>query len=196
MKQKPDGFRVIVFVRAGSVVVQSRRGANLAPGFPEIAEAASAIGEDVVLNGELVVAYQDRLDFTELQRRASRTGRGAARATLTRPAHVIVFDVLEADGVELLDRRYRERRARLEDFSARREVISATENQSISFHQIRTEDGGRIRYRRFSGAPRACDWSSRSSEAVWAIRYGATHVVHGRAENIQCVSEPWCRAHL
>jgi ATP-dependent DNA ligase len=104
MKQKPDGFRVIVFVRAGSVVVQSRGGANLAPGFPEIAEAASAIGEDVVLNGELVVAYQDRLDFTELQRRASRTGRGAARATLTRPAHVIVFDVLEADGVELLDR--------------------------------------------------------------------------------------------
>lgn len=124
IEPKADGFRVIVFVRAGSVVLQSRGGANLAPGFPEIVEAAAAIGEDVVLDGELTVAYQERLDFTELQRRARRTGRGAAQAALTRPAHVIVFDVLEADGVELLDRRYRARRARLEDLFARRDLAA------------------------------------------------------------------------
>jgi ATP-dependent DNA ligase len=76
------------------------------------------------INGELVVPHEGRLHFGELQRRARRRGRGAVQAAAERPAYLIVFDVLEAGGTELLARPYRERRAILEDLFAR-EVLAA-----------------------------------------------------------------------
>lgn len=117
MEQKIDGFRSIVFARrAGRAFIQSRHGTDLAPAFPDIAAAAAAVGEDLVLDGELVVpAEGGRLDFSALQRRARRRGRTAVQAAAAQPAYLIVFDVLEASGTELLDRPYRERRALLVD---------------------------------------------------------------------------------
>ncbi|MFF1407524.1 hypothetical protein [Streptomyces sp. NPDC058294] len=58
----------------------------------------------------MVVVHDGRLHFGALQGRARRRGRGAAAAAVQRPAHLIVFDVLEASGVALLDRP-RERRS-------------------------------------------------------------------------------------
>lgn len=97
-------------------MVQSRQGADLAPAFPDLAAAATALRDDnLVLDGELVVPLEGRLDFGELQRRARRRGRSAVRAAKDRPAYLITFDVLQASGSELLKRPYRERRARLEN---------------------------------------------------------------------------------
>lgn len=118
-EQKPDGFRAVLFARPGMVMLQSRNGADLTPAFPEIAAAASALGEGLVLDGELVVPYEGRLHFGQLQHRARRRGHGAASAAIEHPAYLIVFDALEAAGVELLDQPYRERRATLEDLFAR-----------------------------------------------------------------------------
>ncbi|PWI15979.1 ATP-dependent DNA ligase [Streptomyces sp. Act143] len=118
-EQKPDGYRAVLFAHTGKVMLHSRNGADLTPAFPEIAAAASALEEDLVLDGELVVPHEGRLHFGQLQNRARRRGRGAVAAAAEHPAYLIVFDVLEADGVELLDRPYRERRARLEDLFAR-----------------------------------------------------------------------------
>ncbi|WP_179202116.1 ATP-dependent DNA ligase [Streptomyces caniscabiei] len=117
-EQKPDGFRAIVFARADLVRVQSRQGSDLTPAFPEIAQAAGQVGEDLVLDGELVVPHEGRLHFGELQRRARHRGHNAVQAAADRPAYLIVFDVLEAAGTELIARPYRERRARLEDLFA------------------------------------------------------------------------------
>ncbi|MEU0030722.1 ATP-dependent DNA ligase [Streptomyces sp. NPDC006335] len=117
-EQKPDGFRAVLFARGDRVMLQSRNGADLTPAFPEIA-AASALEEDLVLDGELVVPHEGRLHFGQLQNRARRRGRGAVAAAVEHPAYLIVFDVLEAAGVELLDQPYRERRALLEDLFVR-----------------------------------------------------------------------------
>ncbi|WP_371648166.1 MULTISPECIES: ATP-dependent DNA ligase [unclassified Streptomyces] len=117
-EHKPDGFRAVVFARTDLVRVQSRQGTDLNPAFPDIAQAAAQLGEDLVLDGELVVAHEGRLDFGELQRRARRSGRSAVQATAEHPAYLIVFDVLEAAGTELVARPYRERRALLEDLFA------------------------------------------------------------------------------
>lgn len=114
-EQKPDGFRAIVFARADLVCVQSRQGTDLTSAFPDIAQAAAQLDEDLVLDGELVVAHEGRLHFGELQRRARRRGRSAVQAAAERPAYLIVFDVLEASGTELVARPYRERRAMIED---------------------------------------------------------------------------------
>ncbi|MGW8700113.1 ATP-dependent DNA ligase [Streptomyces eurythermus] len=54
-EQKPDGFRAIVFARRDLVMVQSRQGADLSRAFPDIARAARALGDSLVLDGELVV---------------------------------------------------------------------------------------------------------------------------------------------
>lgn len=70
-----------------------------------------------MLDGELVVPYEGRLHFGELQRRARRRCRGAVQAAAERPAYLIVFGVLEAGGTELLARPYRDRRAILETSS-------------------------------------------------------------------------------
>ncbi|MFF3208438.1 ATP-dependent DNA ligase [Streptomyces sp. NPDC002962] len=117
-EQKPDGFRAIVFARADLVRVQSRQGSDLTPAFPDIAQAAAHVAEDLVLDGELVVPHEGRLHFGELQRRARHRRSNAIRAAAERPAYLIVFDVLEAAGTELLALPYRERRARLEDLFA------------------------------------------------------------------------------
>ncbi|WP_286259691.1 hypothetical protein [Streptomyces graminofaciens] len=123
-EQKADGFRALVFARPGSVLIQSRRGSDLTPAFPDIAAAALALGEVLILDGELVVPHRGRLDFPELQRRARRRGRSAAEVAALHPAYLIVFDVLEAAGTERLARPYRERRALLEDLFAR-DVLGA-----------------------------------------------------------------------
>lgn len=123
-EQKPDGFRAILFARPGLVMVQSRQGADLTSAFPDIAAAATGLVEALVLDGELVVPHAGRLHFGELQNRARRRGRSAVQAAADRPAYLIVFDVLEAAGTELLRRPYIERRAVLEDLFAR-DVLAA-----------------------------------------------------------------------
>ncbi|WP_330358348.1 ATP-dependent DNA ligase [Streptomyces chartreusis] len=124
-EQKADGFRAIVFARADLVQVQSRQGTDLTPAFPGIAHAAAArLDQGLVLDGELVVPHEGKLDFSELQHRARRRGRGAAEAAQQQPAYLIVFEILETASTELVARPYRERRAILVDLFDR-EVLTA-----------------------------------------------------------------------
>ncbi|MER7492936.1 hypothetical protein ABT033_09955 [Streptomyces pharetrae] len=96
-----------------------------------------------------------RLDFGELQRRARPRSRSAAEAAIEFPAHLIVFNVSEADGVELLARPYRHRRAVLEERFARREQLGTVPRSPSNDHgrshwqtcpaRGRTSSGGRSR---------------------------------------------------
>ncbi|MGW9613264.1 ATP-dependent DNA ligase [Streptomyces diastaticus] len=113
-QQRLYGYRVIVYVRAERLYLQSRSGADLTSHFPELQAAAGDIGEDWVLDGELVVLHEDRLDFAALQQRARLGGFRARSVARVRPAHVVTIDLLEADGEELLASPYRGRWARLE----------------------------------------------------------------------------------
>ncbi|MFI1414979.1 ATP-dependent DNA ligase [Streptomyces sp. NPDC020707] len=113
-QQKVDGFRVIVFLRAGRLTLQSRQGSDLTPAFPDLTAAAARVDRDLVADGELVTFHEGRLDFSVLQQRARRRGHGAAEAARERPAHVILFDLLEEDGEMLMSRPLRERWERLE----------------------------------------------------------------------------------
>jgi DNA ligase-1 len=65
--------------------------------------------QNPLINGELVVCGDGRLDFTALQRRLVNP-RAAAEA----PASFLVFDVLEAGGTELRAYPYEVRRAVLQ----------------------------------------------------------------------------------
>lgn len=112
-QQKLDGYRVIAFIRSGRLYLQSKSGADLTAHFPELQATAAGLVEDVVVDGELVVLRDGRLDFAALQQRARLGGFRARSASRSSPAHVVLFDLLEADGVSWMGRPYRERWARL-----------------------------------------------------------------------------------
>ncbi|MDQ1031539.1 hypothetical protein QF035_009121 [Streptomyces umbrinus] len=69
--------------------LQSRNLRDLTAAFPEIAEAAVALGEDVVIDGEAVIHIEGRLDFGALQRRTNRRPRTVAELARQQPAHLI-----------------------------------------------------------------------------------------------------------
>jgi ATP-dependent DNA ligase len=114
LEPKYDGFRLLVFCEAGRVFLQSRNLRDLTAAFPEIADAAVALGEDVVIDGEAVIHIEGRLDFGALQRRMNRRPRTVAELARRQPAHLIAFDLLHHAGTDLLTWPYRERRAALE----------------------------------------------------------------------------------
>jgi ATP-dependent DNA ligase len=110
---KYDGYRLLVFARAGQVYLQSRNLRDLTNAFPEIASAAAALGEDVVLDGEAVIYRSGRLDFAALQTRMNRRPGTVAELAAEQPAHFIAFDLLEHEGTPMLSWPYRDRRAAL-----------------------------------------------------------------------------------
>ncbi|MEU4690127.1 ATP-dependent DNA ligase [Actinoplanes sp. NPDC023714] len=107
---KFDGWRCLAFT-AGPIHLQSRHGKDLTRHFPDVrAGLDAALLPDAVLDGELIVfdPARGRTSFGALQDRV-RTGR--------RPLAVsyVVFDLLQLDGIELLDRPLLERRMLLEE---------------------------------------------------------------------------------
>ncbi|WP_351233889.1 hypothetical protein [Streptomyces sp. NPDC002133] len=110
---KYDGFRLLVFAGADAFL-QSRSGGDLTGAFPEIAAAAAALDENVVIDGEAVIYSGGRLDFGALQQRMGRRPRNVARLASEQPAHLVAFDLLQHADAEMLDWTYQERRAALE----------------------------------------------------------------------------------
>lgn len=104
---KFDGHRMVVLT--GPVRLQTRSGRLVTATFPEIAEAAGALPSGTVLDGEVVIWRDGRIDFGALQRRALR---GSRRRPVL-PANYAAFDLLAAGGTDLRGRPYDERRAAL-----------------------------------------------------------------------------------
>jgi ATP-dependent DNA ligase len=143
---KYDGFRMLVFAHGGSVLLQSRTLRDLTPAFPEIAEAAAALGENVVLDGEVVTYSGGRLDFATLQQRLNRRPQTIARLRAAQPAFFIAFDLLERHGTHVLTWPYAQRRLALETLFADRALQApctpATDDRALA-EQWLTEWGGR-----------------------------------------------------
>lgn len=75
-------------------------------------------------DGELVVWAGGSMSFEALHRRAATGSRAAAQLAETMPAHFVVFDVLQADGQQLLQQPYSDRRAHLEALFAERRLAA------------------------------------------------------------------------
>jgi bifunctional non-homologous end joining protein LigD len=100
---KHDGFRAFARKSGADVYLLSRWGRSMANAFPEVVDAVARLPGDVVLDAELVVTDEHgRSDFEELRRRALlQRAWLIERAAAQRPATLIVFDVLGADGEDL-----------------------------------------------------------------------------------------------
>lgn len=113
---KWDGFRCVVFRDGTDVGLWSRNERPLDRYFPEVRESLPAsLPDRVVLDGELVIAGPDGLDFDALLQRihpASSRVRTLAEQT---PASFVAFDILALGDEDLRRMPFDGRRRRLEE---------------------------------------------------------------------------------
>ncbi|HZV92444.1 MAG TPA: ATP-dependent DNA ligase [Caldimonas sp.] len=128
---KYDGIRAQLVKRASQAWIWSRGEELVTERFPEIVAAASSLPNGTVLDGEVVVWKDGRVQpFNLLQQRIG-------RKTLTRkvledaPAGFIAYDLLEVDGRDLRDEPQADRRARLEELLASRPALHLSPVQSL-----------------------------------------------------------------
>jgi ATP-dependent DNA ligase len=112
---KWDGFRALIFRDGDEVLIQSRDEKPLDRYFPELAEPLKAqLPARCVLDGEIVIARDDALDFEALQMRLHPAASRAKRLSLEIPASVVFFDLLCEGERDLRAAPFSERRAALE----------------------------------------------------------------------------------
>ncbi|MEY9926258.1 ATP-dependent DNA ligase [Catenulispora sp. GP43] len=124
---KWDGFRCVVFRDGDQVVLGSRGGKELGRYFPELVESLkAALPQRCVVDGEIVVVVESRLDFDRLSDRihpaASRIQLLAERT----PASFIAFDLLALADRDLTAEPFTERRAALVAAVAEHEHVHVT----------------------------------------------------------------------
>jgi ATP-dependent DNA ligase len=112
---KWDGFRSIVFRDGDEVEIGSRNEKPMTRYFPELVEAFRAeLPERCVVDGEIVVAVDGRLEFEVLQQRIHPADSRVRRLASETPASYVAFDLLALGDENLTGRPFVERRALLE----------------------------------------------------------------------------------
>ena len=153
---KWDGYRALLTVRGGEARLTSRNGNDLTGRFPEPARAAARAlrSPSIVADGEVCVLDEaGHSSFGLLQR-------GAGEATL------VLFDLLELDGVPLVGLPLDERRSRLEravDGRVGRLVLSPQFDDGEALLEAAREHGleGVVAKRldsRYQPGRRSADW--------------------------------------
>jgi bifunctional non-homologous end joining protein LigD len=112
---KWDGVRAVLAVDGSGVTARSRNANDVTGAYPELAPIGAIGGRrSVVLDSEVITLdARGRPSFERLQRRMH-VRRPSAELVAEVPVHVVCFDLLWADGVDLCPLPLAERRVRLE----------------------------------------------------------------------------------
>ncbi|MFD6340847.1 ATP-dependent DNA ligase [Streptomyces sp. NPDC060131] len=112
---KWDGFRAIVHRDGDEVVIGSRTGKPLTRYFPELVTALRAeLPGRCVVDGEIVIVHEDRLDFDRLTERIHPAKSRVDLLAERTPASFVIFDLLALGDTSLLDIAQARRREALE----------------------------------------------------------------------------------
>src|SRR5688572_21972946 len=144
---KWDGFRALVFRDGDEILIQSRDEKSLNRYFPELLEPLRAqLPTRCVLDGEIVIAKDNGLDFDSLQLRLHPAASRVKLLSKTIPASIVFFDLLCQDSRDL----------RGEPFeSRRRELASLLSSAAPPIHLTPATTDLRLAadwFRRFEGA--------------------------------------------
>ena len=116
---KWDGFRTLVWRGGDELLLQSRDERPMNRYFPELlAPLAAALPERAVVDGEIVIAGPDGLDFDALLLRIHPAASRVALLAAQTPASYVAWDLLAVDDEDLRAVPLRVRRARLEQVLA------------------------------------------------------------------------------
>ena len=112
---KWDGFRAIVFRDGDEVLIASRSTKELNRYFPDVVAAVKEnLPERCVLDGEIVIALDGRLDFDALSQRIHPAESRVNMLAEQTPASLVAFDLIAIGDESLLDTPFSARRKRLE----------------------------------------------------------------------------------
>jgi ATP-dependent DNA ligase len=112
---KWDGFRAIVFRSGSEAYIQSRDLRPLDRYFPELHDAfVGSLPDGCVVDGEIVIATPQGLDFDALQLRLHPAASRVAKLAQTTPASFVAFDLLATGGRDVRSMPQAERRVLLE----------------------------------------------------------------------------------
>jgi ATP-dependent DNA ligase len=143
---KWDGFRAMVFKDGDKVHTQSRDLKPLDRYFPELVEPFKSLPDRIVLDGEIVIATDDHLDFDALLLRIHPAASRVEMLSKEKPASFVAWDMLALGDEDLREVPQLERRRRLEEVLANVQaplhLTPATRDRSIA------EDW----FKRFEGA--------------------------------------------
>ncbi|MGI9598070.1 MAG: ATP-dependent DNA ligase, partial [Acidimicrobiales bacterium] len=113
---KWDGFRCIVFRDGDEVILGSRNERPLTRYFPEMLEPIRRATPDrCVIDGELIVATDNHLNFEALQQRIHPAESRVNMLAEKTPAAFIAFDAIAIGDEDLRQLPFGQRRARLEE---------------------------------------------------------------------------------
>ena len=143
---KWDGFRVLVFRDGDELLLQSRDEKPLDRYFPELAAPLKAQApERCVLDGEIVIARGDALDFEALQMRLHPAASRVKMLAGEIPASVVFWDLLALGDADLTGTPFFERRAALEKAlagaTAPVHVTPATTDRAVAADWFRRFEG-------------------------------------------------------
>jgi DNA ligase-1 len=148
---KWDGIRAQVVRRGGEVFLWSRGEELVTERFPELAAAARALPDGVVLDGE-ILAYRDGvLPFAVLQTRIGRQ-KPSPRILADAPAALMAYDLIEHEGADIRALPLAERRSRLEAllFTGPRALLVSPVVSAPSWTAL-AEERGQARARNVEG---------------------------------------------
>ena len=113
---KWDGFRSICFRDADEVELGSRNERPMTRYFPELVAAATAeLPDRCVIDGEIIIATENGLDFEALQQRIHPADSRVRMLAEQTPASFIAFDLLAVGDDDYTGRPFLQRRAALVD---------------------------------------------------------------------------------
>lgn len=143
---KWDGFRAIVFRDGPEVELTSRTGKSLTRYFPELADALLGnLPQRCVLDGEIVITRDGRLDFDALTERIHPAASRVKLLAGQTPASFIAFDLLALGDASLMATGQAVRRERLTaslaDAGPPVHVAPATTDAALAEEWFRTFEG-------------------------------------------------------
>ncbi len=142
---KWDGFRSIIFRDGDEVEIGSRNEKPMTRYFPDIVEAVKvALPAKCVVDGEIVVPQDGRLEFETLQQRIHPAESRVRKLAAETPAQFIAFDLLALGNKSLMDRPFGERRSALEEAITRTtdvHVTPATRDAAVANRWFTTFEG-------------------------------------------------------
>lgn len=141
---KWDGFRALVFRDGPDLLIQSRDEKPLNRYFPELMAPLLAQTPDrCVLDGEIVIARDGKLDFDTLQLRLHPAASRVNLLSRQTPASIVFFDILAEGDRNLLETPFQQRRQLLESIANSAtppiHITPATRNRNIAedwFHRF------------------------------------------------------------
>ncbi len=129
---KWDGIRAIAYINE-QLSIRSRNQKELKNNFPELQELKE-LAENIVLDGEIIVMRDGKVDFQTLIKRIQATSpRENEYLSRKFPAIYVIFDILEKDEESLIDKPLLERKRMLEE--------NVKEGRNVVFSVFVEEDG-------------------------------------------------------